>query len=47
LVYIESAIKEITDVLNHLNSIKKPIFGDYIKNIKMVEFDEKNGKESD
>lgn len=40
LNYIEIAIKEINDVLNQLNSIKKPIFGDYIKNIKMVDFDE-------
>jgi two-component system cell cycle response regulator len=47
LAYIETAVKEITDVLNHLNSIKKPIFADYIKNIKMVEFDEKKEKESD
>lgn len=39
LTYIETAIKEITDVLNNLNSIKKPIFSDYIKNIKMVELD--------
>ena len=49
LAYIETAIKEITDVLNHLNSIKKPIFADYIKNIKMVEFNEekKEDEESD
>ncbi len=40
LNYIEIAIKEINDVLNQLNSIKKPIFSDYIKNIKMVDFDE-------
>ncbi len=39
LTYIETAIKEITDVLNNLNSIKKPVFSDYIKNIKMVELD--------
>ena len=41
LAYIESAIKEINDVLNQLNAIKKPVFADYVKNIKMVEFDEK------
>jgi DNA-binding response OmpR family regulator len=41
LAYIESAIKEINDVLNQLNTIKKPIFADYVKNIKMVEFDDK------
>ncbi len=40
LNYIEIAIKEINDVLNQLNSIKKPIFSDYIKNIKMVDFDD-------
>ena len=40
LNYIEIAIKEINDVLNQLNSIKKPIFADYIKNIKMVDFDD-------
>jgi two-component system cell cycle response regulator len=47
LAYIETAIKEITDVLNHLNSIKKPIFADYIKNIKMVEFDQEQKENSD
>ena len=41
LAYIETAIKEINDVLNQLNAIKKPVFADYIKNIKMVEFDNK------
>jgi DNA-binding response OmpR family regulator len=40
LAYIETAIKEITDVLNHLNSIKKPVFSDYIKNIKMIEVEQ-------
>jgi len=47
LAYIDIAIKEISDVLNHMNSIKKPIFADYIKNIKMVEFDEEKKEESD
>ncbi len=47
LAYIESAIKEITDVLNSLNSIKKPIFSDYIKNIKMVELDVTESQKSD
>jgi DNA-binding response OmpR family regulator len=37
LNYIDSAIKEITDILNQLNSIKQPVFSDYFKNIKMVE----------
>jgi DNA-binding response OmpR family regulator len=39
VAYIESAIKEINDVLNQLNTIKKPVFADYVKNIKMVEFE--------
>lgn len=39
LAYIETAIKEINDVLNQLHSIKKPVFSDYVKNIKMVEVD--------
>ncbi len=39
LVYIETAIKEINDVLNQLNAVKKPVFSDYVKNIKMVEVD--------
>ncbi len=46
LTYIETAIKEITDVLNNLNSIKKPIFSDYIKNIKMVELDTSDSESS-
>ncbi|MFO7448033.1 MAG: response regulator [Ignavibacteriaceae bacterium] len=46
LVYIETAIKEINDVLNQLNAIKKPVFSDYVKNIKMIEVD-KNGEQSD
>ncbi|MDR3609735.1 MAG: response regulator [Ignavibacteriaceae bacterium] len=37
LNYIDSAIKEIADILNQLNSIKQPVFSDYFKNIKMVE----------
>jgi DNA-binding response OmpR family regulator len=39
LVYIEGGIKEINNVLNQLNSIKQPVFSDYVKNIKMVEMD--------
>ena len=39
VAYIESAIKEINNVLNQLNTIKKPVFADYVKNIKMVEFE--------
>ncbi len=37
LNYIDVAIKEISDVLNQLNSIKKPVFSDYVKDIKMVD----------
>ncbi|HSR17835.1 MAG TPA: hypothetical protein VLM39_07055, partial [Ignavibacteriaceae bacterium] len=44
LSYIESGIMEINDVLNQLNSIKKPIFSEYIKNIKMIEVDKKENK---
>ena len=35
--YIDTAIKEISDVLNQLNSIKKPVFSDYVKDIKMID----------
>ena len=41
LNYIDTAIKEITDILNQLNSIKQPIFSDYFKNIKMVDVNER------
>jgi two-component system cell cycle response regulator len=34
--YIDTAIKEINDVLNKLNSITDPVLLDYTKNIKMV-----------
>lgn len=39
LKYIDTAIKEITDVLNRLNSITDPVLSDYTKNIKMVNVD--------
>lgn len=35
--YIDSAIKEISNVLNQLNSIKQPVFSDYVKDIKMID----------
>jgi DNA-binding response OmpR family regulator len=35
--YIDTAIKEISDVLNQLNAIKRPIFSDYVKDIKMID----------
>jgi DNA-binding response OmpR family regulator len=37
--YIDSAIKEISNVLNQLNAIKMPVFSDYVKDIKMVDFE--------
>jgi DNA-binding response OmpR family regulator len=47
LVYIETGIKEINDVLNHLNSIKKPVFSNYFKNIKMIEMNDDQKPVSD
>lgn len=47
LSYIDIAIKEINDVLNQLNSIKKPIFSDYVKDIRMVDFDDNTADSSD
>ncbi len=40
LGYIDTAIKEINDILNQLNAMKKPVFSDYVKDIKMVEMDQ-------
>jgi two-component system cell cycle response regulator len=40
LGYIDTAIKEINDILNQLNAMKKPVFSDYVKNIRMVEMDQ-------
>jgi DNA-binding response OmpR family regulator len=39
VAYIEGAIKEISDVLNQLNAIKKPVFSEYTKSVKMVEIE--------
>lgn len=36
LSYIETAINEITTILNQLNAIKKPLTSDYTKNIQMI-----------
>jgi len=36
LKYIEAAIKDISDVLNKLNSITKPELSDYAKDVKMI-----------
>jgi two-component system, OmpR family, alkaline phosphatase synthesis response regulator PhoP len=40
LVYIDSAVKEINDVLTQLNSIKNPVFSNYVKDIRMVNMTE-------
>ncbi len=38
--YIDTAIKEISDVLNQLNAIKRPVFSDYVKDIKMIDYED-------
>ena len=43
LKYVDTAVKEITDVLNQLNSIKEPVMAQYTKNIKMIKVEEENG----
>jgi len=47
LNYIDSAIKEINNVLNQLNAVKKPVFSNYIKNIKMVDINDEPKEGSD
>ena len=42
LKYIETAIKEITDVLDKLNSIKDPVIADYTNSVKMINVEKKN-----
>ncbi len=42
LGYIEGGIKEISDVLNELSSVKKPEFSNYVKNIKMVDIEKRD-----
>lgn len=37
--YIDAAIKDISDVLNKLNSITKPELSDYAKDVKMIKVD--------
>jgi DNA-binding response OmpR family regulator len=41
LKYIEIAIKEITDVLDKLNSIKDPEIANYTNSVKMINVEEK------
>lgn len=43
--YIDVAVKEITDVLDQLNSIKDPILSNYTSNIKMIKVDENSEEE--
>ncbi len=38
--YIDIAVKEITDVLDQLNTIKEPVLSNYTKNIKMIKVEE-------
>jgi len=40
LNYIDSAVKDINDVLIKLNSITKPELSDYAKDVKMIKVDE-------
>ena len=40
--YIDIAVKEITDVLDHLNTIKDPVLSDYTKDIKMIKVEEEH-----
>ena len=43
LKYVDTAVKDITDVLDQLNSIKEPVMAPYTKNINMIKVDEENG----
>ncbi|MCU0345241.1 MAG: response regulator [Ignavibacterium sp.] len=43
--YIDLAVKEITDVLNQLNTIKDPVLSDYTANIKMIKIEEETTEE--
>jgi DNA-binding response OmpR family regulator len=43
LKYIDTAIIEIADVLDQLNTIKEPVLSDYTKNVKMIKV-EKNAR---
>ena len=38
--YIDSAVREITEVLDNLNTIKVPVLDDYTKNIKMIKLED-------
>jgi DNA-binding response OmpR family regulator len=41
LDYVEKAVNDINDVLNKMHAIKKPSFSEYIRNIKMIDIDNK------
>lgn len=43
--YIDIAVKDITNVLEQLNSIKDPVLSDYTKNIKMIKVEEEEQAE--
>lgn len=43
--YIDLAVKEITDVLNQLNTIKDPVLADYTANIKMIKIEDEATEE--
>jgi len=45
LQYIDTAIKEINEVLNQLNAVKDPILSDYANSIKMVRVEKDEIKE--
>lgn len=45
LQYIDTAIQEINEVLNQLNSVKNPILSDYANSIKMIKVDKDDIKE--
>ncbi len=40
--YIDTAINEITDVLDQLNTIKEPVLSDYTKNVKMIKVEKES-----
>jgi two-component system cell cycle response regulator len=41
LNYVNAAIREITEVLDKLNSIKEPVIADYTNSVKMIDVDER------
>lgn len=40
--YIDTAINEITNVLDQLNTIKEPVLSDYTKNVKMIKVEKES-----